>query len=94
MELPDYTSLSDATDDLLKRGFTISFTSNDYKKLIPADWIIVEFHRFEGMSNVSDNNIVYGIENTQTGEKAIIVNAYGLYHDPIINNFTRQLKKR
>ena len=41
------------------------------------DFEIVEFYRFEGDSNPSDESIVYGIESAN-GLKGILVSGYGI----------------
>ena len=54
----------------------------------PAEVKILHFYRFEGESNPSDNEILYAIE-TNDGEKGTIVDAYGIYNDPLITLFMK-----
>lgn len=45
-----------------------------------VDLYVREVHRIEGMSDPSDNMIVYAIE-TAKGDKGFLVNAYGVYSE-------------
>ncbi|MFN8349630.1 MAG: hypothetical protein U0X91_31815 [Spirosomataceae bacterium] len=45
-----------------------------------VDLFVREVHRLEGMSDPSDNMIVYAIE-TAKGLKGYLVNAYGVYNE-------------
>ena len=46
---------------------------------------VVKFYRFEGMSSAGDNSILYVLE-CKTGEKGLLVNAYGAdqYISPVM----------
>lgn len=78
-----YTSLSVAIKDLEDTGFTTDFNladdgleSKELKKTWKAkDLNVIKFYRFEGMSNPSDNSILYCIE-TADGEKGLLVDNY------------------
>lgn len=79
-----YDTLSEAIEDLQKEGFTVNFNlvedgvlSKDLDKQWKAGEIeVVKFYRFEGMSSAGDNSILYVLE-CKTGEKGLLVNAYG-----------------
>jgi hypothetical protein len=85
-----YTSVSEATSDLTKRGYTENFIlkpeyleSNSLQlKLHPEDFKIDEFYRFEGMSNPDDNSIVFAI-SSKDGVKGVLVDAYGVYSESL-----------
>lgn len=84
----NYQTLSEATNGLRERGYTLDFNLKENcirchtedLELSPEDFEVVEVHRFEGMSNPDDNSIVYAIESTD-GLKGVLVNAYGVYAD-------------
>lgn len=84
----DYQTLSEATNGLRERGFTLDFNLKENcihchtkdLRLSPAEFEVVEVYRFEGMSNPDDNSIVYAIESAD-GLKGVLVNAYGVYAD-------------
>ena len=88
----NYASLSVATSDMRERGFTKSFIPSEFDVLNPAEWRIIELYRFEGMNSASDNSVVYGVKNIVSGEKGIIINAYGVYNDEEVSNFIKLLK--
>nr|HQV07111.1 phosphoribosylpyrophosphate synthetase [Chitinophagaceae bacterium] len=63
-----YDTLSEAINGLRERGFSIDFNLKenclvcDNDNFHVDDFEIVEFYRFEGESNPSDQSIVYGIQ--------------------------------
>ena len=57
----------------------------------PADMEIVEYHRFEGISNPSDMSIVFAIE-TNDGNKGIVVSTYGMYAEMKMVEFMDKVK--
>jgi hypothetical protein len=82
-----YETLSQATDDLRKRGFELEFNQQGNqlsclqdKSLVlnPADFEIVEVHRFEGATNPGDMSVVYAVEG-KNGKRGVMVDAYGAY---------------
>jgi hypothetical protein len=100
MRLNQYTSVAHATRALRKRGFKYDFKLEDRKwmrnlgnkkKYKPSDMTIVEYHRFEGMSNPSDLSIVFAVE-THNGDKGIIVSSYGVYADMDLVEFMDKVK--
>ncbi|AGC75542.1 hypothetical protein LX97_00236 [Nonlabens dokdonensis] len=79
-----YETVTEATQDLQKKGYTIDFDlvedgvhSKDLKKEWKAGEIdVVEFYRFEGMTNPGDNMILYALE-CKDGSKGLLLDAYG-----------------
>lgn len=57
----------------------------------PEQVQIVNFFRFEGMSDPDDNAILYVIE-TDDGGKGTIIDAYGVYMDPKITAFIKEVE--
>jgi len=84
-----YETLVDATNDLLKRGYTANLslegdTIDDKEHDIHMsadDFSIDEFYRFEGQSNPSDMSIIYAISSDKHHLKGVLINAYGTYAD-------------
>lgn len=99
--MKDYRSLSDATTDLKRRGYNVDFNlkanciecPSHNLQLNPEDFMIDEFHRFEGMSNPDDNSIVYAI-SSKTGIKGVLVDAYGVYSENLNEAMIEKLKIR
>jgi len=54
------------------------------------DISIVNFYRFEGISNPDDMAIIYAIE-TNDGRKGTLIDAYGLYADDRLEGFILQV---
>lgn len=82
-----YNNLVDATNDLMKRGYTANLslegdTIDDKEHNIHMtadDFVIDEFYRFEGPSNPSDMSIVYAVTSDKYNLKGVLINAYGTY---------------
>jgi hypothetical protein len=85
-----YTSLVEAIDDLRDRGFNNDFNLREngiectrlQMQLHPEDFEIVEMHRFEGATDPDDNSVIYAIEG-KDGVNGILVDAYGMYANPV-----------
>ncbi|HAX50260.1 MAG TPA: phosphoribosylpyrophosphate synthetase [Ignavibacteria bacterium] len=94
-----YDTLSEALNDLEKRGYTRDFNiecdsivcKSIELKLHPGDFEISEYYRFEGESDPDDSEIVYAITSKE-GIKGTIVNGYGIYSDEISDEMLRKLK--
>lgn len=82
-----YNNLVEATNDLMKRGYTENLslegdTVDDKDKnihMVADDFEIDEFYRFEGASNPDDNSIVYAVSSPKYNLKGVLVNAFGTY---------------
>lgn len=81
-----YETLSQATDDLAKRGYILDFNLTDEGLLCDGvqcnigEFVIVEFYRFEGFSSPDDLAVVYALERAD-GSKGILVTGYGISAD-------------
>jgi len=82
-----YNNLVDATNDLMKRGYTANLslegeTIDDkaqHIQMTADDFVIDEFYRFEGITNPSDMSIVYAVSSDKFHLKGVLINAYGTY---------------
>jgi hypothetical protein len=96
-----YSSLSEATNDLKVRGYTHDFNVKPHciecpalqLQLSPEKFTVDEFHRFEGMSSVDDNSIVFAITSDQ-GVKGVLVDAYGVYASNLNDAMIKKLSMR
>lgn len=96
-----YDTLSDASENLLKRGYTYNFrvnekgilTDNKNLKFDPSEVILEEFHRFEGMSNPADSTILYAV-TTKSGMKGTVVDSYGADGSEITSDFMNKVEQR
>ncbi len=82
-----YTTLSEAINDLVKKGYTFNFNlKQDFIECVenksqfhPEDFEIDEVYRFQEMSDVDNESILYAISSTDNQVKGLLVNAYGMY---------------
>jgi len=82
-----YNNLVEATNDLMKRGYTANLSLDDdtiddkenHIKMTADDFVIDEFYRFEGISNPSDMSIVYAVTSDKYHLKGVLINAFGTY---------------
>lgn len=84
-----YNSLSVAVNDLTKKGYTHNFNIKEdciecstlKLKLKPEEFEIDEKHRFEEMSDLDSESVLYAISSKNGDVKGLLVNAYGTYAD-------------
>lgn len=96
-----YPSLSVAIRDLQDEGYIEDFNlcnagvENKSKKTIheASELDVVRYYRFEGMTNPADSTVLYVIE-TSSGEKGLLVDAYGAYSGNIPNGLIDKLRIR
>ncbi len=94
-----YPSLSVAIGSLQREGYTEDFNlcnagvENKKRKTIhPAsDLEVVKYYRFEGMTNPADSTVLYVIE-TSSGQKGLLVDAYGAYSGNIPTELLEKLR--
>jgi len=95
-----YSTLSEATNELSKRGFSVNFEVNEKGMLIdhtgkvysPSQIKLKEFHRFEGESNPADSTIIYAVE-TKSGIQGTVVDSYGADGSEIISDFMNKAEQ-
>jgi hypothetical protein len=85
----DYETVSEAVNDLKKRGYTADLSMEAEREclvcqgsateLSPENFTIDEVYRFEGMTDPGDEMIVYAISSSDKQLKGIVVNAFGIY---------------
>lgn len=98
--MPDLKSLSACLSKMIADGYTEDFKAEDEglralrtdKVYQPDDVSIVNFFRFEGPSSADDMSIMYVIE-TNDGAKGTLVDAYGTYASPEVNQFILEVEK-
>lgn len=86
-------------EKLEKDGFTEQFrvekgrlySIETEKKYKPAEVKVVNFYRFEGISDPEDMSILYAIETTD-GAKGTLTDAYGTYSDDDTGAFLKEVE--
>jgi hypothetical protein len=89
----------DAIADLRNNGYRYSFSFKEGKmkcletgKSYDAnDLMIIEYHRFEGMSNPGDSSVIFAVESND-GIFGTIVSSYGAYADPKLLDFLNKVR--
>ena len=95
----DMKTLASCLNKIVKDGYEENFKVTDMglqsletEKIYKPDEVhIVNFFRFEGASDPSDSAILYVIETTD-GAKGSLTDAYGMYADPEIDKFIREVE--
>jgi len=99
--MESYSTVSEAVDALKARGFTSNFefikgrftSMENNRHFDAAELVIVEHHRFEGITNPADESIVYAIESSD-GVRGTLVDAYGVYANPELSSFLENVKTK
>ena len=99
MTQPSYDTLSEALDDLKKRGYTEDFNLKAncvvcprlQLELQPEQFSIDETYRFEGMSNHDDNAVVYAV-SASPELRGTLVDAYGVYAVALTPEMAQKLR--
>ena len=96
----NYTTLSEAINDLANRGYTSDFNIKDVclecaenmLLLKPDEFEIDEVYRFQEMSDLDNESILYAISSPHNNIKGLLVNAYGLYSDTATTELIKKLE--
>lgn len=97
-----YNTLSETMNELRKEGYVEDFNlqrnclecRNGQFKVFAEEFKVDKFYRFEGESNPSDSSILYAISSDKHKLKGLLVNAYGIYSDPITDEMVQKLSVR
>ena len=97
--MPFMKSLSSCLNKMIQDGYSADFKATEeglynlatQKIYYPRDVKVVNFYRFEGPSSPEDNAILYVLE-TSDGEKGTLVDAYGMYSDPYVDRFIKNVE--
>ena len=101
MTMKSYTTLSEAVNELVKRGYTYNFNIMDNcikcaennMQLQPDEFQIDKVYRFQEMSDVDNESVLYAISSTQENLKGLLVNAYSIYADTASANLIAKLNR-
>jgi hypothetical protein len=97
-----YVTLSETMNELRKEGYVEDFNlqqnclecRNGQFKVFAEEFKVDKFFRFEGDSNPSDAAILYAISSDVHHLKGVLVNAYGIYSEPVTDEMLRKLEIR
>jgi len=96
---PDFATVTEAIKWLEERGYTYDFNldtdclsyEGGQKRLSPEEFTIDKIFRFEGITDPGDENVVYAISSNDHQVKGILMNAFGVYSDPISDKMVKKL---
>ncbi len=95
-----YDTLSQAIEDLKASGYSEDFNLNkdcieckalDYK-ILANEFEVDKMYRFEGDSSPDDSSILFAISSDTYEIKGLLVDAYGMYSDPLTTEMIQKLK--
>ena len=95
-----YDTLTEAVADLNTRGYEYDFNlaadcieckSLDLQ-LMPEEFEIDEFYRFEGMTDPADSAVIYAISSPVGNLKGVLIDGYGAYAESISPELLDKLK--
>jgi hypothetical protein len=97
-----YVTLSETMNELRKEGYVEDFNlqqnclecRNGQFKVFTDEFKIDKYYRFEGHSNPSDQAILYAISSDRYQLKGVLVNAYGIYSDPVTDEMLQKLQMK
>lgn len=99
--MESYDTMTEAINALRRQGYTEDFNlkenclecPNKNVKLSPDEFHVDKFFRFEDNTSPDDQAILYAISSTKYNDiKGLLVNAYGVYSDPAVNELIEKLK--
>ena len=96
----NYSTLSEAINELAKRGYTSNFNlkndglecAENTNLLKPEEFEIDEVYRFQDMSDLDIESILYAISSPKHNLKGLLVNAYGIYSDTATTELVAKLE--
>jgi ribosomal protein S8 len=97
--MPYMKSLANCLNKMVTEGYTEDFQITEkgleslhkHNNYSPEQIQVVNFFRFEGQSDPDDNAILYVIE-TNDGTKGTLIDAYGVYNDPNVSKFMKDVE--
>ncbi len=98
--IKEMSPLITSLNSLIQKGYSEDYTVTEEGlkslktgKLYQPDQVkVVDFNRFEGISDPADESILYAIE-TNDGSKGTLVDAFGPSSDPQLNEFMQKVEK-
>lgn len=98
----NYLTVSEALNDLSKRGYTLDFAllkegdciycHNENHSLNADEFEIDELYRFEGDTDPGDEMILFALSSKRHDIKGTLLNAFGIYADSISTKIVEKLK--
>jgi len=97
----NYETVSEAVNDLVKRGYEVNFTVHAEEEclmcdqislcLSPEEFEIHETYRFEGTTDPADEAVVFAVCAPKHQLKGIVIDAFGTYSDAKTSKILQRL---
>ena len=100
MKQNNFDTLSEAIESLKTEGYNSDLNLQEKgveckkldKIISPSEFEVDQMYRFEGMSSAGDNSVLYAISSEKYDLKGLLVDAYGVYADPMTMEMVQKLK--
>lgn len=97
--MENYETLVEAINGLREEGYVEDFNLKknylEYRsgefKVLHDEFHVDKFYRFEGMTDPSDQVILYAISSGSHRIKGILVNGYGIYSEELADEMMNKL---
>lgn len=98
--MDNFETLSQAIDGLRKQGYVEDFNLQQnclecrqgQYRIFHDEFEIDKVFRFDVMTDPGDQSILYAISSEKHGLKGVLVNAYGIYSDPLTDEMLDKLR--
>ena len=99
----NYETVSEAVNDLVKRGYSADLSIHAEKEclicvktsvcLVPEEFKIDEVYRFEGSTDPADEAVVFAISAPEYNIKGVVIDGFGIYSDSSTSKVMQYLHK-
>jgi len=98
--MQQYSNLIEAINGLRMEGYTEDFNleqqciscRDGLFKIFHDEFMIDKYFRFDVSSDAADQSIIYAISSHKHDLKGILINAYGIYSEPLTNEMLKKLQ--
>ncbi len=97
--MENYANLIEAIAGLRAQGYTIDFNLRQHAlthgpeehETFHDEFVIDNYFRFENDTDPAEQSIIYAIHSLKHNVKGILINAYGIYAEPLTNEMLDKL---
>ena len=97
--MKQYSNLVEAINGLREEGYVEDFNlqqhciecRNGQFKIFHDEFVVDKYFRFDVGSDAADQSIIYAISSDKYKLKGILINAYGIYSEPVTDEMLDKL---
>jgi hypothetical protein len=97
--MQQYSNLIEAIDGLRMEGYVEDFNLQQHclecrdrqYQIFHDEFVVDKYFRFDVSSDAADQSIIYAISSEKYELKGILINAYGIYTEPVTNEMLSKL---